>query len=187
MIKAIITDLDGTLVDTFGANLRAYQNVLSNVGIILTEEKYRECFGFRFDRFMSALDIYDETVKVYVREAKQELYPQYFEYLKPNHSLIDLIDTFHIMGGKTAIASTARKENLMNVLSFLGITNIFDVIYAGEDVQHGKPSPEIYIKTMDTLGVHPNETLIFEDSEVGIKSANSSGAHVFVVTPNQFK
>lgn len=186
MICAIITDLDGTLADTFDANFRAYQRVLDKVGVTLTEEKYRQCFGFRFDRFMAALNIYDENLRSYVRKSKQEIYPQFFNLIKPNFSLIELIDTFHMMGGKTAIASTARKENLMNVLNFLGITSLFDIIYAGEDVANGKPSPEIYLKTMDALGVCPSETLIFEDSEVGITSASSSGASVFIVSPNQF-
>lgn len=49
MIKAIITDFDGTLVDTFEANLRAYQEAFYQVGITLMAEKYRECFGYRFD------------------------------------------------------------------------------------------------------------------------------------------
>jgi HAD superfamily hydrolase (TIGR01509 family) len=186
MIRAIITDFDGTLVDTFDANLCAYQSVLANHGVSLTEEKYRECFGLRFEEFMSVIDIHDEIMQNLVRISKQELYPKYFKYLTPNSSLIELIDTFHKLGGKTAIASTARKENLMNILNYLGITSLFDVIYAGEDVIHGKPSPEIYLKTMETLGVHPDETLIFEDSEVGIAAANSSGAHVFVISPNQF-
>ena len=52
MIKAVITDFDGTLVDTFKANLHAYQEAFDEVGLILTEEQYRECFGFRFEKFM---------------------------------------------------------------------------------------------------------------------------------------
>ena len=51
MIKAIITDFDGTLVDTFEANLRAYQEAFANVGLSLSTDRYKECFGYRFDRF----------------------------------------------------------------------------------------------------------------------------------------
>ena len=89
-------------------------------------------------------------------------------------------------GGKTAIASTARKENLMNVVRYLDIAGLFDLIYSAKDVKRGKPSPEIYIKTMATLGVRPEETLIFEDSEVGIEAAKASGGHYLVVTPEDF-
>ena len=187
MISAIITDFDGTLVDTFEANFRAYQKAFNGVGLNLTAEKYRLCFGYRFERFMAAVGITDERNWNYIREAKKEYYPLYFDYLKPNKALIELIDDFHRMGGKTAIASTARKENLMNVVTHLGVGEIFDLIYAGVDVKQGKPSPEIYLKSMEALGVNPDETLIFEDSEVGIEAAKASGANYMIITPEQFK
>ncbi len=187
MISAIITDFDGTLVDTFEANLRAYQKAFNDVGLNLAAEKYRQCFGCRFERFMTAVGVTDEKTWNYIREAKKEYYPQFFEYLNPNKALIELIDGFHRMGGKTAIASTARKENLMNVVNHLGVGEIFDLIYAGIDVKHGKPSPEIYLKAMEELSVKPENTLIFEDSEVGIEAAKASGAKHIIITPEQFK
>lgn len=186
MIKAIITDFDGTLVDTFEANLHAYQKAFAEVGLNLTTEKYRQCFGYRFERFMTAMAIYDENTSNNIREAKKEYYPHFFKYLKPNTALIELITSFHAMGGKTAIASTARKENLMNVVNYLGIGDRFDLIFAGIDVKQGKPSPEIYLKSMEALGVKPDEVLIFEDSEVGIEAAKASGANYMIITPEQF-
>lgn len=186
MIKALITDFDGTLVDTFDANLRAYQKAFADVGITLTAERYRECFGYRFDRFMTAMGIFDDETALRIREAKKEYYPQYFEYLRPNHSLICLLRSWHLLGMKTAIASTARKENLMNAINHLGIADIFDLIYAGIDVKQGKPSPEIYNKTMDALDVSPEETLIFEDSNIGVEAAVSCGAKFIRVTSEWF-
>ena len=186
MIRAIITDFDGTLVDTFEANLKAYQKAFQLVGINLTEDAYRQCFGFRFDRLMKAMSISDNIKANLIREAKRQYYPDFFNYLKPNHALISLLDTFHTLGGKTAIASTARKENLLNAIDYLGVGNIFDVIYTGVDVTQGKPSPEIYHKTMQAINVTPAETLIFEDSQVGIEAAKASGANLMIVTPEQF-
>lgn len=186
MIRAIITDFDGTLVDTFDANLRAYQKAFGDVNLNLSAEKYRACFGYRFDRFMMAMAVQDERTANYIREAKKKYYPNYFEFLKPNHSLIGLIESFHAMGGKTAIASTARKENLMNVVNYLSLADKFDLIFAGVDVNQGKPSPEIYLKAMEALDVKPEEVLIFEDSPVGIEAARASGAQVLLVTQADF-
>ena len=187
MIRAIITDFDGTLVDTFEANLRAYQRAYHSVGLDISAEKYRQCFGFRFERLMAATGVFDDKTADAIRETKKQIYPSFFQYLKPNKALIELISSFHKMGGKTAIASTARKENLMNVVNYLGLAPMFDLIYAGVDVKQGKPSPEIYLKTMEALEVSPEETLIFEDSEVGIEAARASGAHYLVVTQEDFK
>lgn len=182
MIEAIITDLDGTLVNTYEANLRAYQKVFEEIGLSLSDSKYKECFGLRFDQFMTAMGIDDKETTNRIKELKKQYYPNFFNYLKPNTALIELIRSFKSKGGRTALASTARKENLMNVLNFLDISYLFDVIYAGKDVKEGKPSPEIYNKTMVALGVSPQKTLIFEDSEVGLKAAQSSKAHFIKIT-----
>lgn len=187
MIKAIITDFDGTLVDTFEANLRAYQKALGDINKQLTSNKYRQCFGYRFDRFMQSMAIDNERDINYIREAKMKYYPMYFNFLKLNTALVELIAGFQAMGGKTAIASTSRKENLMNVINFLKIENYFDLIFSGVDVREGKPSPEIYIKTMNALGVLPKETIIFEDSQIGIEAAKASGAYYMIVSPGQFE
>jgi len=187
MIRAIITDFDGTLVDTFEANLKAYQKAFASVGLELTAERYRECFGYRYDRFMQEMGVTDKAVADAIKEAKKDAYPEFFDALRPNHALIDLIQSIKAMGGKTAIASTARKENLMNAINYLGIADHFDLIYAGVDVKQGKPSPEIYLKAMEALGVEPQETLIFEDSQVGIDAAKASGAHYMIVDQRQFE
>ena len=80
MIKAIITDFDGTLVDTFEANLRAYQQAFYACGITLTAERYRACFGLRFDAFMNSMSVVDSQTACKIKELKKEFYPQFFEY-----------------------------------------------------------------------------------------------------------
>ena len=187
MIKAIITDFDGTLVDTFEANLATYQKVLGNFGVVLTREKYRECFGLRFDAFMAAIGVNDEQMRNHIKEAKTDLYPSFFENLTPNKVLIDFLLTMRAAGVKIAIASTARKENLMNVLRYLKLENSFDLIMAGVNVSKGKPDPEIYTLTMSGLAVNPDEVLIFEDSEVGFQAAAASGAKYIKITEEFFK
>lgn len=187
MIKAIITDFDGTLVDTFEANLATYQKVLGDLGIILSEDKYRECFGLRFDAFMAAIGVDDYQLRNHIKEAKTALYPSFFDKLILNRVLVDFLMTMRTAGVQIAIASTARRENLMNVLKYLGLENSFDLIMAGVNVSKGKPDPEIYTLTMSRLGVTPEDVLIFEDSEVGLQAADASGAKYIKITEEFFK
>ena len=89
---------------------------------------------------------------------------------------------FRAGGGLTAVASTARGKNLANALEHIGATGDFDLILAGEDVKEGKPSPEIYNTVMARLGVTADETLIFEDSIVGLQAASLAGAHFIKIS-----
>lgn len=181
MIKLIITDFDGTLVDTFEANYRAYERAFAAVGLSLTRERYRECFGFRFDRFMATMGIVDTQISSRIKELKSEYYPRFFEHLQVNGALLGFIRMFRAGGGKTAVASTARRRNLENALKHIGALNDFDLILAGEDVINGKPSPEIYNTVISRLGATPGETLIFEDSPVGLQAAHSADANVIQI------
>ena len=186
MINAIITDFDGTLVDTFEANLRAYQCAFKNVGMTLSATEYLECFGLRFDRFMEAVGINEENVAAHIKEDKIKYYPKFFDVIRVNKTLLQLIDGFRNLGGKAAVASTARRENLMNVIDYLKISDHFDLIFAGDDVKNGKPNPEIYFKAMAALQSSPSDTIVFEDSEIGLSAAKASGARYIHVTPEWF-
>ncbi len=182
IIRAIISDFDGTLVDTFEANFQAYKKAFNLCGLHITREDYLSCFGLRFDAFMERMKVQDDSIRNIIRKEKARLYPECFDLLIPNRSLIDFVKKVKLSGVKTAIASTAQMENLMNVLNYLSLADMFDEIIAGKDVQKGKPNPEIYLKAMDLLGVLPEETLIFEDTEVGLQAAEASGANYVKVT-----
>lgn len=174
-IKLLISDFDGTLVDTFQANLAAYREAFRKCGYELTEEQYRVHFGYRFDAFMDSMGIQNFETRKRIREIKGEIYPRYFNLLHVNSSLLAFINSFKASGGKTAVASTARKKNLLNALNYMGATDSFDLILAGEDVINGKPNPEIYLKVLEKFNLQPEEALVFEDSEIGMIAAQNAG------------
>ena len=124
------------------------------------------CYGIRYS---------DDVVKEKIKETKSLVYPDYFSLLRVNNTLLSLIRSFKESGGKTALASTARRKNLRNILTYIAASDVFDQILAGEDVAAGKPDPEIYIKAMERFGVAAGETLVFEDSEAGFKAAGNAG------------
>lgn len=186
-IKLIISDFDGTLVDTFQANYMAYQKAFSEYNLNLDEEDYKKCYGMRFDDFMNALQINDKELRKNIREFKKEYYPRFFTYLRVNNFLLNLMIKFKESGNYTAIASTARKENLINVLDYLNIKECFSFIKTGEDVKIGKPNPEIYDSIVEHFNVQKEEVLIFEDSIIGIQAAQNAEISYIKIDKQYFK
>ena len=180
-IKAIITDFDGTLVNTFNANFYAYHGAFKQYGYELTRDQYKECYGLRYDAFCDKMDIKQDDRKP-IKELKKKIYPDFFDYLTINQNLLTFIRASHILYGiKTCIASTATKENLYNVLKYFEIEDAFDIIITGENVSKGKPDPEVYLKAMNVLECEPDEAIVFEDSVVGCEAAENAGLNYIKV------
>lgn len=181
-IKLLLLDFDGTLADTRRANTLAYIDALAEEGYTLSEELYLErYFGVRCPEFLRDIGYTcDEDIER-IRHRKIELYPTHFDSVTLNKPLWDFVQDFRSRGGKAWIVSTGHRDNVTNVMRHLGIEDGFDGILTGEAVEHSKPSPDCFLKAMEIEGVTPAETLIFEDSEVGIEAARRSGAGYFVV------
>lgn len=174
-IKAVITDFDGTLVDTIIANYFAYSEAFAACGLELDRNLYQNNYGLRFDDLCKKIGIEDNEIKQKIRSLKANIYPKFFSYIRINNKLLTFIQMCKDNGIKTCIASTAAKKNLYGVLKHFYLDSYFDIIISGDDVSKGKPSPEVYIKALDLLDCEPEETLVFEDSKVGCEAAEAAG------------
>ena len=172
-IKAIITDFDGTLVDTLMANFFAYREAFESYNYQLSLNDYKKCYGLRFDAFCDKMNIKQDDRKP-IKELKKKIYPAYFSHIRLNEPLMRFIIASQQMGMKTCIASTATRENLYGVLNYFHIDLYFDIIITGENVSKGKPDPEVYIKAINLLECESDEILVFEDSEVGCEAAENA-------------
>ena len=205
-IRLILLDFDGTLVDTRRANARAYVETLREVGYAMTEEEYAaRHFGVRCPEFLRSIGIDDPAEIDRLRRRKIELYPRYFDLVALNRPLWEFCQQFRKQGGRVWIVSTGQRANIDNVMRHLGIggpaaeggvsetgfhsggTNPaaplgrVDGILSGADVERPKPAPDCFLEAMRREGCTPRETLIFEDSAIGIEAARRSGASYFVV------
>lgn len=174
-IKAIITDFDGTLVDTIIANCFAYSKAFEACGLKLDSNLYNDNYGLRFDDLCNKIGIEDNEIKKKIRSLKANIYPKFFNHIRINDKLLTFIIMCKEQGIKTCIASTAAKKNLYGVLKYFNLDSYFDIIISGDDVSKGKPCPEVYIKALDLLDCEPEEALVFEDSEVGCEAAEAAG------------
>ncbi len=175
--RLLLIDFDGTLVDTRQANYRAYRDVLSEVRIRLDEKTYlRNYFGMRCGEFLRRMGLTDSYEIDRLRRRKIEIYPEHFNTVRLNQWLWDFAQEFRKKGGKVWIVSTGQTINIKNVMAHLNMDDCFDGVITGADVKNSKPSPECFLKAMAAEGCTPDETLIFEDSIVGLEAALSSGA-----------
>ena len=176
-IKLIILDFDGTLASTEEANMWGYVLALREEGIELDIEEYnRRYFGMRCPEFLREIGISNADDIDRIRRRKIELYPTLFDTVRLNEPLWNFVQDFRKKGGKAWIVSTSQIENITNAMRHLGIEGMVDGILTSRDVAEPKPSPEAFLKAMAIEGVTPAETLIFEDSMVGLEAAAASGA-----------
>ena len=187
MIKLLISDFDGTLVDTFQPNFLSYKKAFEKLHLQLSQDDYRASFGLRYDSFMTKMNITDDQIISKIKELKSLYYPDFFQYLRVNKVLLNFITCFKNNGGKTALASTASRGNLINAMNYIGATNSFDLILTGEAVKKSKPNPEIYIKVLDYFKLSPSDAIVFEDSAVGIQAAKTAGINYIEVNNNLWK
>ena len=181
-LKLIMLDFDGTLVDTRRANALAYIKTLSVVGMMLSEEEYLEKYsGVRCTEFMRMVGIESEDEIRRLRLRKVELYPEFFNSVVLNKELWSWCCMMRRMGVKVWIVSTGHIDNIRNVMRYLSIDDGVDGIICGDDVTNPKPAPDCFLEAMRREGVMPEESIIFEDSAVGIEAAHCSKAPYVVI------
>ena len=181
-IRHIISDLDGTLVDTFEANFAAYRDVLAEYGFELTREKYHAAFGQRIDGLLRSLA--GDNLLPHLAEIKQKkaiYYPQHFDLLRLNTSLVGFYRMFQSSGGHLALSSTASAANIKKVLEAVGCMDLFEYVVTGEMVKNAKPDPDCYLAVSEYWKIIPQNILVFEDTDIGILAAKSAGMQVIRV------
>jgi HAD superfamily hydrolase (TIGR01509 family) len=181
-IRLILSDFDGTLVDTRQANSLAYCTALQEFGYHITAEEYmRHYYGMRSNEFLTHFGITDATEQERIRQRKIAIYPSFFDTLRLNEPLWGLCQQLRRQGGLVWIVSTGSRENIDNAMRHMHLTESVDGILSAYDVVHSKPDPECFLKAMELTGMTPSETLIFEDSKIGIEAARRSGASYITV------
>lgn len=179
--KLAIFDLDGTLFDTRDVNFESYKLALKKYGYELEYEFFcEECNGMSYKKFLPDIIKNNDVSIDVVHKLKKELYSSNLNKARVNEHLFNLIelikDEYYI-----SIVTTASKKNCTEILDYFNKMNLFDLIIAYEDIENAKPDPEGFIKAMEYFDIEPKETIIFEDSKVGVEAANNSSANVFIV------
>ncbi len=182
--RAVIFDLDGVLVDSEPIHFEALNEILSQEGITLTEEENQEFLALPANEVWGRLAgryALRGQVEEYLQRYEKEVMHAFQKPLKSPPFLPDLLHTLQSKGIALAVASSSRREWIEKILTTLNLREYFAVIVSSDDVQRGKPDPEVYLSAAQRLGIHPQECLAVEDAPNGVLSAKRAGMDVAVV------
>ena len=184
MIKLVIFDLDGILVETKSIHYESLNKALDPQFAINWDEHLLTYDGLKTNQKLEMLHIkkgLPQELFKQVWDKKQYYTLKSLKELKPSPQLQVCMDLLIQSGYKLAVCSNSIRKTVLTVLSRLDIIDRFDLILSNEDVQNSKPHPEIYWKAISMMGCLPEETLIIEDSPFGLLAANRSKSHVMRV------
>ena len=183
-IEAYLYDLDGTLLDTYKANWKAYKDSFDEIGYPITQESYKECYGLSFKQMINTVyPTIPESKKEEIKIRKNINLKKYVGEIIINKPMYDFIKNVSKYS-KIGLVSSSSKNNVIYLLEHFNLMRCFDVIITGDDVKNHKPSPEPYLQAAMKLNVNPHKCIVFEDSSSGCESAISAGMGVIKVTMN---
>ncbi|MEO3946296.1 HAD family hydrolase [Gorillibacterium sp. CAU 1737] len=188
MLKAIIFDFDGTIIDTETAWYIAFRDSYKAHGVDLSVELYSGCIGTSLHTFNPYthlnthhnLSVDSDELRKAVRARHTELMKE--EQLRPG--VREYLKQAREAGLKLGLASSSDREWVERHLKQLGLYEFFDCIRTANDVDQVKPDPALYLKALEGLGVTAKEAVAIEDSPNGMRAAVAAGIDC-VITPNR--
>lgn len=191
MIKCVIFDLDGVLIDSREIHYHTLNKALAKVDPSLVID---------IDEHLARFDGLTTTKKLQILNKEKNLDTKYFDSiwkdkqqetfeifnkLVPDHKLISMFKYIKDQGYHIGVCSNSIRNTVKTVLYRLGLIEYVDVFLSNEDVSRPKPYPEIFWQCMQKLNVTALETIIIEDSHIGRKAALNSGAYLLPVENKQ--
>ncbi|MBC3846613.1 HAD family phosphatase [Winogradskyella echinorum] len=180
MLKAVLFDMDGVIVDTEPLHRKAYHQMFDDVNIKVDAALYESFTG------QSTINICKRLVDHFtLRET-----PEYLMRLKRKHykylfthddelalidGVLDLIKDYYANGVTLVVASSASMHGINQIFERFDLNQYFSAKFSGADLEKSKPHPEIFIKAAESTGFEKSECMVIEDSTNGIKAANGAG------------
>ena len=186
--RAVLWDMDGTLIDSEEFHWISWRNTLANEGITITREQFLSSFGQRNDsiipRWLGAAATPESIERI--SKAKEELYRHLVrrDGIAPEPGVAPWLHRLHNEGWLQAIASAAPRANIDVVLEALSATHIFQGIVSADDVRRGKPDPEVFLTAASRVGASPGRCIVVEDAVAGVQGARSAGMKSIGVNRN---
>ncbi len=186
-IKGLVFDFDGLILDTETPEFLVLQEIFKAYGTTLPVSEWNAALGASLEAFdpMAYLEskIRQPLDRLEMRKMWRGRSNVLIAQQEPLPGVASLIQRAHELGLKMAVASSSPRSWVVGHLARLGLVEQFEIILTLEDVAHVKPEPDLYLKSLQALGLKNFEALAFEDSPNGITAARAAGLFCIAV-PN---
>ena len=186
MIKAILFDMDGVLIDAKDWHYEALNRALEHFGYTISRESHLSTFDGlptrQKLRMLSSSRGLPEGLHDFLNALKQAYTLEIsYQRCKPVFNHQYALSRLKKDGYKLAVCSNSVRQTIETMMRLSSLSTHLDLIVSNQDVEKGKPDPEMYLKAMQSLNVEPNECLILEDNEHGIQAAIASGGQLLKI------
>jgi HAD superfamily hydrolase (TIGR01509 family) len=186
MIKAILFDMDGVLIDAKDWHYEALNRALEHFGYTISRESHLSTFdGLPTRKKLQLLTDsrgLPKGLHNFIHALKQSYTLEIsYERCKPMFNHQYALSRLKKDGCKLAVCSNSVRQSIEAMMSLSSLSVFLDLLVSNQDVKKGKPNPEMYLKAMQILNVEPHECLILEDNEHGIQAAVASGGHLLKI------
>ncbi len=181
---AVVFDWDGVVVDSSAHHERSWEVLASRHGLPLPADHFKRGFGKKNNVIIPDLGWATAPDEVgALAHEKETIYRSLVREhgIEPLPGVHALLEALQAAGLPRAIGSSTERANLDLLLDLMNLRPLFDVIVSGEEVEHGKPDPAIFLLAAERLGVSPAECLVIEDALVGLEAARRAGMKVLAV------
>jgi beta-phosphoglucomutase len=186
MIKAVLFDMDGVLIDAKDWHYEALNRALGHFGLSISRDSHLSTFDGLPTRqklkMLSKSRGLPEELHEFINALKQS-YTQEISQTrcKPSFNHQYALSKLKHEGYRLAVCSNSVRQSVETMMQLSALMPFLDFVISNEDVLNGKPDPEMYLRAMSALDVKPEECLILEDNEHGIQAAISSGGHLLKI------
>ncbi|WDI40460.1 HAD family hydrolase [Bremerella sp. P1] len=183
-LKAVVFDMDGTILNTEMLYPQVSTEILRRRGLVLTKDLTDAMMGRPAPKaFQVMIDWHDlaDSIETLHQES-EEIFSDILETslgLMPGFT--ELFKSILEASYPIAVCTSAQRASAIDLLGRFNITPELQFVIGGDDVEHGKPDPEIYLTAAERLGLSPGEIVVFEDSETGCKAAIDAGTYAIAV------
>mgnify|MGYP005625481151 CR=1 FL=1 len=186
MIKAVLFDMDGVLIDAKDWHYEALNSALKHFGLAISRESHLSTFDGLPTRkklqMLTKAQGLPEQLHEFINSLKQTYTLEIsHKSCKPSFNHQYALSNLKAEGYKIAVCSNSVRQSVETMMELSALEPYLDLLISNEDVPRGKPDPSMYIKAMSILEVKPEECLILEDNDHGIQAAIASGGHLLKI------